>query len=61
MSPVVTKAMFALLLKGRKVSLDVDTILHLFDTMIKAIQLYNSEVWVYCKTELIECIQLRFL
>ena len=61
LSPVVTKAMFALLLKGRKLSLDVDTVLHLFDTIIKAIQLYNSEVWVYCRMQLIARIPLIFL
>ena len=60
LSSVATTVMCALLPKGCKLSLDVDTMLHLFDTMIKPILLYTSEVWGYGNTELIECIQLRF-
>ena len=61
LSAVVTKAMLALLQKGRKLSLDVNTMLHLFHTMIKLILLHSGEVCGYCNTKLIEHIKLGFL
>ena len=40
-------AMFALLSKGRKLSLPIDIMLHLFDSTILPILLYGCEIWGY--------------
>ena len=39
------KALFSLMKKSRKLSLPIDTQLHLFESMIVPILLYGSEVW----------------
>ena len=45
MKNVASRAMFALLKKSRKLGLDIDIQLKLFDTMIVPIALYGCEVW----------------
>ena len=37
-----TRAMFALLRRGRQLQLPVDIMMHLFDTLVKPILLYGS-------------------
>ena len=59
LSIVANKAMFALLQNGKD-TLDIDTMLHLFDAMVVPILLYGSEVWGFSKTDIIERMQLRF-
>ena len=61
LSTVATKAMFALIQKGRNKCLDVDTLIHLFDCVVKPILLYGSEIWGYCNIDILERIQRRFL
>jgi hypothetical protein len=56
---IANKAMFALIQKGRDL-FDIDTMLHLFDTMITPILLYGSEVWGFKNIDIIERIHLRF-
>ena len=41
------KAMFALLRRGRQLQLPVDIMIHLFDTLVKPILLYGSEIWTH--------------
>ena len=60
LSTIATKAMFALLQKGRKYNLDLDTQLHLFESMVKPIMLYGSEVWGYNSVDVLERVQLIF-
>jgi hypothetical protein len=58
LSVLANKAMFAVLQKGKH--LEIDTMLHLFDTMVMPILLYGSEIWGYCNIEIIERVHLRF-
>ena len=41
----VDKAMLSLLCKGRKLNLQTDIMLYLFDSLVKPILLHGSEVW----------------
>lgn len=59
LSVVANKAMFALLQKGKD-KLDVDTMLHLFDSTVMPILLYGCEIWGDSKIEIIERMHLRF-
>ena len=42
-----TKAMFALLSKGRRLKLPIDIMLDLFDKTVVPVLLYGCEVWGY--------------
>ena len=55
------KAMFALLVKIRKMSLPLDIQIHLFDSMICPILLYGSEVWGCEKFDVVSQFQLKYL
>ena len=55
--------MFAILTKMSVLNLEVDTMLHLFDSVVKPILLYGSEVWGCCPDNVIyqiERVQLKF-
>ena len=52
--------MFAILSRGRQLCLDIDTQMHLFDSVITPILLYGCEVWGFSDLKLIERVQLRF-
>jgi len=54
------KAMFALMLKVRKLNFSFSTQIHLFDSMISPILLYGSEVWGFGNLKLIETFQLKY-
>jgi hypothetical protein len=58
LSLLANKAMFAVLNKGK--NLDVDTLLHLFDSMVMPILMYGCETWGYCNIDIIERVHLRF-
>ena len=55
-----TRAMFALLRRGRQLQLPVDIMIHLFDTLVKPVLLYGSEIWALEGTEILEKLHLRF-
>ena len=55
-----TRAMFALLRRGRQLQLPVDIMIHLFDTLVKPVLLYGSEIWAHEGTEILEKLHLRF-
>ena len=57
---VASRAMFSILSKSRSLHLDIDTQLHLFNSMVVPIMMYGSEVWGYTDLKLIERLQLRF-
>ena len=57
---VASRAMFSILSKSRSLPLDIDTQLHLFNSMVVPIMMYGSEVWGYTDLKLIERLQLRF-
>ena len=55
--------MFGLLSKVSQYNLHIDTALHLFNSIVKPILLYGSEVWGYssvCNIQQIERVQLKF-
>ena len=52
--------MFALLRRGRQLQLPVDIMIHLFDTLVKPVLLYGSEIWAHERTEILEKLHLRF-
>ena len=41
------RAMFQLVREGKKLNLEIDTMLHLFDSTVVQILLYGAEVWGY--------------
>ena len=49
-----TWAMFALLRRGRQLQLPVDIMIHLFDTLVKPVLSYGSEIWAHEGTEILE-------
>ena len=51
-----TRAMFALLRRGRQLQSPVDIMIHLFDTLVKPVLLYGSEIWTHEGTEILEKI-----
>ena len=51
---VASRAMFSILSKSRSLHLDMDTQLHLFNSMVVPIMMYGSEVWGYTDLKLIE-------
>ena len=46
--------MFALLRRGRQLQLPVYIMIHLFDTLVKPVFLYGSEIWAHDGTEVLE-------
>ncbi len=54
------KAMFALLAKGRELSLPIDILLDYFDKTVVPIMLYGSEIWGYENLSMIEKLHLKF-
>ena len=55
-----TKAMFAVITKGRRLGLDVETLLKLFDVCVLPILTYGAEVWGYESIELLEKVHTKF-
>jgi hypothetical protein len=53
--------MFEILKRSKALRLDIDTTLHMFDTLVTPILLYGCEVWGYETHSLIEKLHLRFL
>ena len=51
--------MFALLCIGRQLQLPVDIIIHLFDTFVKPILMYGSEILAHEGTNILEKLHLR--
>jgi len=60
LSKSATKAMFFVLKKIREMSLDVETSFQLFDSMVKPILLFSSDVWGYEDISIIEKVHLTF-
>lgn len=58
---LATNAMFGILNKGRRLQLDIDTQIHLFNSIVEPILIYGSEIWGYENVQCIERVQLRFL
>ena len=56
-----SRAMFEILKRSKALRLDIDTTLHMFDTLVTPILLYGCEVWGYDTHPLIEKLHLRFL
>ena len=54
------RAMFALLRRGRQLQLPVDIMILLFDTLVKPILSYDSEIWAHEGTEILEKLHLGF-
>ncbi len=55
-----TRAMFAIIQKGRKLKLEIDIMIKLFDTCVVPILLYGSEIWGYESVEILERVHTRF-
>ncbi|XP_025099686.1 uncharacterized protein LOC112567141 isoform X3 [Pomacea canaliculata] len=53
--------MFSLIKKCRKLDLPLDTQINLFDSCIKPILLYGSEIWAFESLDMCDRMQLRFL
>ena len=54
-----TKAMFALLSKGRVLNLPVDVMLELFDKTVLPIMLYGCEIWGFGNNNILETAFLK--
>ncbi len=57
---IANRAMFELLKKGRKLFLDTDVMLKLFDMTVLPILLYGAEVWGFRNLTLVERLHLKF-
>ena len=55
-----TKAVFALLSKGRVLNLPVDVMLELFDKTVLPIMLYGCEIWGFGNNNMLETVFLKF-
>ena len=55
-----TKAMFALLSKGRRLKLPIDIMLDLFDKTVLPVLLYGCEVWGCEKNIVLDTVYLKF-
>lgn len=55
------RAMFSLLSKARKLSLPLDTTIHLFNHTVQPVMLYGAEVWGPNDCGLADKLQLKFL
>ena len=60
MKDQATKAMFALLSKGRRLKLPVDIMLDLFDKTVLPVLLYGCEVWGNEKNIVLDTVYLKF-
>ena len=54
------KAMFSILAKARKLQLDIDVQLELFDKTVIPVITYGCEIWGYCPVDIIETLHLQF-
>jgi hypothetical protein len=52
--------MFSIIIKSSSLHLDIDTQLHLLNSVVVPIMMYGSEVWGYTDLKLMERLQLRF-
>ena len=59
-SNVASRAMFAILKKARRLGLDLDIQLQLFDSVVATVALYGCEVWGFGNTNIIDKLQVRF-
>ena len=55
-----SRAMFSLLQKSRKLGLNVDIQMQLFDSLVLPICLYGCEVWGFKHVEIAESLHLLF-
>ena len=55
-----SKAMFALLSKGRVLQLPVDIMLEMFNKTVLPIMLYGCEVWGFGKNDMLDTVFLKF-
>ena len=55
-----TKAMFALLSKGRRLNLPIDVMLDLFDKTVVPVLIYGCEVWGYENNAVLDSVYLKF-
>ena len=55
-----SRAMFSLIKKSRKLGLDFDIQLQLFDSLILPILLYGCEVWGFKKIDMLERLHLQY-
>ena len=60
LNKLASTAIIAIIKKARRLNLDVDVQLHLFDTMVLPIALYGSEIWGHVNFEMIERLHLQF-
>ena len=60
MKDQATKAMFALLSKGRRLKLPIDVMLDLFDKTVLPVLLYGCEVWGCEKNIVLDTVYLKF-
>ena len=52
--------MYAIIQKGRKLHLEIDLMLKLFDSCVLPILLYGSEVWGYENVDILERVHTKF-
>ena len=57
---VASKAMYSLLKKSRRLGLDIDVQLQLFDSVVAPAALYGCEIWGFMNTDLLEKLHLRY-
>lgn len=55
------KAMFSMLVKSRRLCLPIDIQCDLFDKLVLPVLLYGSEIWGYCKVDMIEVFFRKFI
>ena len=55
-----SRAMFALLTKARKLGLDIDVQMQLFDSMVVPIATYGCEIWGFKNITMLEKLHLQF-
>ena len=55
-----SRAMFALIKKGKNLHLPLDVMIDLFDNMVLPVLLYGSEVWGFQCIPLLEKLQIKF-
>ena len=60
MKETASKAMFALLSKGRVLQLPVDIMLEMFNKTVLPIMLYGCEVWGFGKNDMLDTVFLKF-
>jgi len=60
LSESATRALFFVLKKSQEFSLDVGVCMQLFDSMVKPILTFSSEIWGFENLKIIERVQLMF-